>query len=142
MTQTHIFSLVAHIATHQRTCVGSRPSGRGHVDCLSPRAHQKVTRSFQFRGTVLESQFYSPQSVLIILLYHHLLHGRHSRHSARIPLWPNIRTDPSHRFMSPNLSSKSAVSTRRSIVLLERTASTQTSTISQPRWLHLKSLIR
>ena len=46
----------------QRTCVGSRPNGQGHVDCLSPRAHQKSLIRHMFRGILLESQFSSPSS--------------------------------------------------------------------------------
>ena len=45
---------------NQRTCVGSRPDGQGHVDCLSPRAHPKSFIRPMFHGTLLESQFSSP----------------------------------------------------------------------------------
>ena len=44
----------------QRTCVGSTPNGQGHVDCLSPLAQQKSLIRSMFRGTLLESQFSSP----------------------------------------------------------------------------------
>ena len=44
----------------QPTCSGSRPSGQLHVDCLSPRAHQKPVTRLMFRGTLLESPFSSP----------------------------------------------------------------------------------
>ena len=48
---------VAHVIN---ACVGSRLDGQGHVDCLSPRAHQKSLTRFMCRGTLLESQFSSP----------------------------------------------------------------------------------
>ena len=43
-----------------RTCVGSRPNGQGHEDCLSPRAHQQSLIRLMCRGTLHESQFSSP----------------------------------------------------------------------------------
>ena len=135
----------------QRTCVGSRLDGQGHVDCLSPRAHQKSLILPVFRGTLHESQFSSAQFGLIVLLCTTCTditaaHGNEYEPPASLREEVSSLADwPSRaltQVVSPIPSSKSAMSTRRSVSLRERTASTQTSTISRPRWLHLKSLIR
>ena len=63
-TDAYFFSCTRY----QRTCVGSRPSGQGHVDCLSPRAHQKSLIRIMFRQNARVTVLFA-LSVLIILLY-------------------------------------------------------------------------
>ena len=90
----------------QRTCAGSRPNSQGHVDYLSPRAHQKSLIRLMFRGTSLESQFSSPNPFSSFCsapppAQTSLLNTGMSKNpcvtpQGRSPLWPNGRAEPSH----------------------------------------------
>ena len=94
----HFFSWCAHATHHQRTYVGSRLNGQGHVDCLSLRAHQKPLIRLMFRGTLLESQFSSTSpfsSFCSTPLLAHFLESKNIRNSARKSLvWPPGRAEP------------------------------------------------
>ena len=117
VTQTHIF-LVLRTCDTPSTHVGSRPNGQGHVDCLSPRAHQKSSVRVVFRCALLESQFSSPnQFSSFCSTPPPAKYGNEFEPLCDSARRPN-RALP--QFMSPNPSSKSAVSTRRSISLWEK----------------------
>ena len=58
-TDAHFFSSCTHTTHHQRTWVGSKPNGQGHVDFLPPRTTQKSLVRVMFRGTLLELRFSS-----------------------------------------------------------------------------------
>ena len=59
-TDAHFFSCCLHAKHHQRTCIGSRPHGQGHVECLSPRAHPKSLIRLMFSGKFVELQISLP----------------------------------------------------------------------------------
>ena len=114
----------------QRTCVGSRPNGQGHVDCLSPCAHQKPLIRLMFRGTLLDSQLSSPSPFSSfcftpLLAQTPLLNASMSQRPCATPQGGlnlgRLAEQSPPQVMSPTLSSKSAVSTQ---------------------WLHLKSPTR
>ena len=88
------------------SCVASRPNGQRHVDCLSPRAHQKLFVRLMFRGTLLESQFSSasyssfcstPPPTQTSLLNMGRFKKKTCDSARRSPLLPGGRTEPPHR---------------------------------------------
>ena len=72
VTQTHIFLVVCTRDSRARHTINAHALAQEHVECLSPRAHQKSSVRLTFRRTLLDVPNPFPS-----LCLHHLLHSLH-----------------------------------------------------------------